>query len=199
MLRGVASCHGGVIIMPSRSPDAPGDRGDLLPNGWLGLAGWQRVFPIEGVPASLLAALCPILTRDWPEDAAWLQRDEQIWLRDRLDAETNQSLSQTPGLMQVIVGPMMLILTRGYLLIGFGVYAKTFFLLLMIKTIGYGNRMVGYRSALPNLCGCVVIFLFFYSFGLSSDRISHVASSCLLARLGLMGAGPARRRAGFGT
>jgi MFS transporter, ACS family, tartrate transporter len=65
----------------------------LLLNGWHGLAGWQWVFLVEGVPACLLAMLCPILMRDCPEDAAWLDHDQQTWLRGRLDAEANQTPS----------------------------------------------------------------------------------------------------------
>ena len=48
---------------------------------------------------------------------------------------------------------MIMMLILGYLLIGFGVYSKNFFLPLMIKTMGYNDQMVGYLSALPNLCG----------------------------------------------
>ena len=108
---------------------------------------------VEGVPACLLAMLCPVLMRDRPEDAAWLDHDQQTWLRGRLDAEANQTPSQKLSLLQALASPMILILILGFLLITFGVYSKNFFLPLMIKTLGYSDQMVGYLSALPNLCG----------------------------------------------
>jgi ACS family tartrate transporter-like MFS transporter len=82
---------------------------------------------------------------------------------------------------------MMLI--PGYLLIGFGVYSKNFFLPLMIKTMGYGDQTVGYLSALPNLCGVAGMILFSRNSDRTGERIWHVALPCLLATVGLFGAG----------
>jgi ACS family tartrate transporter-like MFS transporter len=161
----------------------------LLLDGWHGLAGWQWVFLIEGIPACILAALCPFLLRDRPEDAAWLARDEQTWLRGRLDVESAQSSTQSLSLLQALASPMIMILILGYLLIGFGVYSKNFFLPLMIKTMGYNDQTVGYLSALPNLFGCVGMILFSRSSDRTGERIWHVALPCLLACAGLLGAG----------
>ena len=161
----------------------------LLLHGWHGLSGWQWVFLMEGIPACLLAVLCPILMRDRPEDAAWLERGQQIWLRDRLGAENSQSASQTLGLMQALASPTIIMLIVGYLLIGFGVYSKNFFLPLMIKTMGYSDQTVGYLSALPNLCGVFGMILFSRNSDRTGERIWHVALPCLLASAGLMGAG----------
>jgi ACS family tartrate transporter-like MFS transporter len=161
----------------------------LLLHGWHGLAGWQWVFLIEGIPACILAALCPILMRDRPEDAAWLNRDEQTWLRGRLDAESNQASSQKLTLMQSLASPMIMMLILGYLLIGFGVYSKNFFLPLMIKTMGYSDQTVGYLSALPNLCGVFGMILFSRNSDRTGERVWHVALPCLIACAGLLGAG----------
>jgi ACS family tartrate transporter-like MFS transporter len=161
----------------------------LLLNGWHGLAGWQWVFLVEGVPACLLAMLCPILMRDRPEDAAWLDHDQQTWLRGRLDAEANQTPSQNLSLLQALASPMILILILGFLFITFGVYSKNFFLPLMIKTLGYSDQMVGYLSALPNLCGVAGMLLFSRNSDRTGERLWHVALPCLLASVGLLGAG----------
>jgi MFS transporter, ACS family, tartrate transporter len=161
----------------------------LLLHGWHGLAGWQWVFLIEGIPACILAVLCPILMRDRPEDAAWLDRNEQTWLRGRLDAESNQASSQKLTLLQSLASPTIIVLIVGYLLIGFGVYAKNFFLPLMIKTMGYDDQTVGYLSALPSLFGCIGMILFSRSSDRTGERVWHVALPCLLACVGLLGAG----------
>jgi MFS family permease len=161
----------------------------LLLHGWHGLSGWQWVFLIEGVPACLLAVLCPFLLRDRPEEAGWLNSGQQIWLRNRLDAEQKRSATQTLTLVQALTSPAIMMLILGYLLIGFGVYSKNFFLPLMIKTMGYNDQMVGYLSALPNLCGCAGMLLFSRNSDRTGERIWHVALPCLLAWAGLLGAG----------
>jgi ACS family tartrate transporter-like MFS transporter len=161
----------------------------LLLHGWHGLSGWQWVFLVEGIPACLLAVLCPILMRDRPEEAAWLDRDEQTWLRGQLDAESKQSSSQTLGLMQALVSPAIMMLVLGYLLIGFGVYSKNFFLPLMIKTMGYSDQTVGYLSALPGVAGVFGMLWFSRSSDRTGERVWHVVVPCLLAAAGLLGAG----------
>ena len=161
----------------------------LLLNGLCGLSGWQWLFLIEGIPACLLAGLCPILMRDRPEDAAWLTRDEQGWLRGRLDAESRQSPTQTLSLMRALVSPVMMMLILGYLLIGFGVYSKNFFLPLMIKTMGYSDQTVGYLSALPGIAGVAGMLLFSRNSDRTGERLWHVALPCLIAAVGLLGAG----------
>jgi ACS family tartrate transporter-like MFS transporter len=161
----------------------------LLLHGWHGLSGWQWVFLIEGIPACLMAGFCPFLLRDRPEDAAWLAAEERIWLRGRLDAEAAQSPSQSLGLLQALASPTIIVLILGYLLIGFGVYSKNFFLPLMIKSMGYGDQTVGYLSALPNLFGCIGMIVFSRSSDRTGERVWHVAGPCLLACAGLLGAG----------
>ena len=161
----------------------------LLLHGWHGLSGWQWIFLIEGIPACILALLCPILMRDRPEDAAWLDHTQQTWLRGQLDAESRQSATQTLGLMQALATPTIMMLTVGYLMIGFGVYSKDFFLPLMIKTMGYGDQTVGYLSALPSLCGVIGMIVFSRSSDRTGERVWHVGLPCLMASAGLMGAG----------
>ena len=158
-------------------------------DGKLGLYGWQWLFLIEGIPAALLAGLCPILMRDQPEDAAWLTQDEQTWLRTRLEADSRQSPTQTLTTLQALTSPVMVMLIAGYLLIGFGVYSKNFFLPLMIKTMGYSDQTVGYLSALPGVAGVAGMLLFSRSSDRTGERLWHVALPCLIAAAGLLGAG----------
>jgi ACS family tartrate transporter-like MFS transporter len=91
--------------------------------------------------------------------------------------------------MRALATPTLMMLTVGYLLIGFGVYSKGFFLPLMIKTMGYGDQTVGYLSALPNLCGVIGMIVFSRSSDRTGERVWHVALPCLMACAGLMGAG----------
>jgi ACS family tartrate transporter-like MFS transporter len=159
----------------------------LLLHGWHGLAGWQWIFLIEGIPAGLLALMCPILMRDRPEDAAWLNPEQKTWLRGRLDAETAQTTDYS--LLRSLASPLIIMLIVGYLLIGFGVYSTNFFLPLMLKTMGYSDQTVGYLSSLPSLFGVAGMILFSRNSDRTGERVWHVAVPCLLAAAGLMGAG----------
>jgi len=57
-------------------------------NGWLGLAGWQWLFLVEGLPAILLSVAFWVWLPDGPADAKWLNADERAWVLEeiRVDA-----------------------------------------------------------------------------------------------------------------
>jgi ACS family tartrate transporter-like MFS transporter len=161
--------------------------GNLLQlNGWHGLAGWQWVFLLEGIPAALLAIACPFILRDRVADAHFLEADERSWLEQQLEHENRQSPTHTLTLMRALATPMIVMLILGYLFIGFGVYSKNFFLPLMIKGMGFDDQTVGYLSALPSLAGCVGMILLSRSSDRTGERVWHCAGPCVIASVGLM-------------
>jgi ACS family tartrate transporter-like MFS transporter len=158
----------------------------LLLDGWHGLAGWQWVFLIEGIPAAMLAVACPFILRDRVADGHFLDAGERAWLEEQLDHENRQSPTQTLTLMQALATPMIVMLILGYAFIGFGVYSKNFFLPLMIKGMGFNDQTVGYLSALPNAAGCLAMILMSRSSDRTGERVWHCAGPCLIASFGLM-------------
>ena len=57
--------------------------GWLLEQKWYGLAGWQWVFVVEGIPAVLLGIAVPFLLTDRPHQAKWLTPEEPRVSRKR--------------------------------------------------------------------------------------------------------------------
>src|SRR5262245_19576827 len=66
-------------------------------HGWLGLAGWQWLFVIEGVPAIVLGVIAWRFLTDRPEQAAWLPADERQWLTSEMDRERAARASHQRG------------------------------------------------------------------------------------------------------
>jgi ACS family tartrate transporter-like MFS transporter len=54
---------------------------------WAGLAGWQWVFLLEGLPAVALGVVTLFYLTDRPEEADWLTPQERTWLAGRLARE----------------------------------------------------------------------------------------------------------------
>ena len=161
--------------------------GNLLQmDGWHGVAGWQWVFLIEGIPAVLLAMTCPFLLRDKVADADFLASDERAWLTAKLEEESQASVTQSLSLWQALRTPVVLFLILGYALIGVGVYGKNFFLPLMIKGMGFSDLSASYLSSLPNAAGCIGMILLSRSSDRTGERLWHVAGPCLIASFGLM-------------
>jgi ACS family tartrate transporter-like MFS transporter len=56
-------------------------------HGQFGLAGWQWLFLVEGIPAVVLSAVIVVGLPDSPAQATWLTDDERAWIDERLAAE----------------------------------------------------------------------------------------------------------------
>ena len=56
-------------------------------NGIAGLAGWQWLFLIEGIPAIILGFLVFAILPDGPQAARWLTAGEKAWIISRLEEE----------------------------------------------------------------------------------------------------------------
>jgi ACS family tartrate transporter-like MFS transporter len=59
-----------------------------------GLAGWQWVFLLEGLPAIVLGVVTLFYLTDRPEHATWLSPEERSWLVARLAEESRQAHRQ---------------------------------------------------------------------------------------------------------
>ena len=120
-------------------------------NGWLGLAGWQWLFLVEGLPALAMAALLLAVLPDRPDTVAWLTGEEKAWLASAHDADSFEAGQGDHNLVRALFNPYVL---------GFGtIVALVFFCqnavafsgpkLLMAAT-GWTVTWVGYLVA---VCG----------------------------------------------
>jgi MFS transporter, ACS family, tartrate transporter len=158
-------------------------------NGVLGFAGWQWIFLVEGLPAVLLsfygfATLC-----NHPIEARWLAPEARTWLQGQLNQEATAKAGHGVGLLRSIASPQILVLTLAYLLMVYGIYAMSFFLPLIVKSLGLSNTAVGYVLVLPSICGSIGMILFSRSSDRTGERIWHVVLPTALAGIGAMAAG----------
>src|SRR5262249_52775988 len=59
-------------------------------DGAAGLAGWQWLFLLEGIPSTIMGFVTLIYLTDYPRDAAWLADDERNWLVAHMQQEEQQ-------------------------------------------------------------------------------------------------------------
>ncbi len=164
--------------------------GNLLKlDGTFGVAGWQWIFLVEGVPAILLACFGFATLCNRPSEARWLAPEERAWLERQLDQEAATKSRQGVGLLRSIVTPQILVLTLAYAFMAYGIYAISFFLPLIVKSLGLSNTAIGYVLMLPNICGSIGMILVSRSSDRSGERIWHVVLPVALAGFGAMAAG----------
>jgi ACS family tartrate transporter-like MFS transporter len=167
---------------------APVSANLLQLDGALGIAGWQWVFLIEGIPGVIMAMFGYSLLRNRPADAGWLIRQERDWLQDRLDREAVVKTTHGKGLLQSLLNPQIVVLTIAFTFVLYGVYATIFFVPLIIKGFGLSNLAVGYVSVLPNLCGAIGMIVVSRNSDRTGERVWHVVGPVTIAGIGLIAA-----------
>jgi ACS family tartrate transporter-like MFS transporter len=163
--------------------------GSLLSlNGNLGLAGWQWLFLIEGVPSILLGIVVLLYLVDRPENAAWLTDEQRAWLRGRLDRERQARADVSEANLARALGRGTLWhLTAIYL---FGLCAwlgALYFAPVMIRDgLGVGTTAVGFIVGALGLVGLTGMLANGTHSDSTGERVAHTAVPMIVVALGLL-------------
>jgi ACS family tartrate transporter-like MFS transporter len=155
-------------------------------SGWLlglgghaGLAGWQWVFLLEGLPSIVLGALVLVILTDRPEAARWLSPEARAWLADQLRSEGPGSLAHaiaTPILWQLIVVWFLMVLVG---------YGQLLWLPQIIKgASGLSDLAVGLLSTAPPLVAAVAMVRIAAHSDRTGERRLHVAVPTFVTAVG---------------
>jgi ACS family tartrate transporter-like MFS transporter len=149
----------------------------LLGADRLGLAGWQWLFIVEGLPAVGLGVVTLRWMTDHPRDAKWLTPGERHTLETALAAEA--SAKDGAGKMtvaQAMCLPNVWLLTLGIFAANTGGYAIVFWLPSILKNLsGHSEQGALYFSGLFYVCGIVGVLVS----GQSSDRSGERKWHCV--------------------
>jgi len=155
-------------------------------NGFLGLAGWQWLYVMEGLPPVIMCFVVYKLLTDRPKDADWLPTEQRNWLVERLASEEAQREAvRKYSLGQAFANPKIWLCTVAYVGQNFSAYAMVFFLPLIVKGLGVSTDWIGLVSALPYICAFVAMIAWGYHSDLTGERKWHVAGAALVAAGGL--------------
>ena len=151
--------------------------GVLLQVDWLGWAGWQWVFLLEGLPAVGLGVATLFLLTDRPRDARWLAPEERAWLEASLEAEARaKQVAGGTTVWQALRMRNVWLLALGIFAANTGGYAFAFWLPTAIKGLsGASTKGVLAWSGLVYACG---LFSVYFS-GQSSDRTGDRKWHCV--------------------
>ena len=161
--------------------------GALLGLHGRGLAGWQWLFLLEGLPAILLGAAVSWVLVDSPKQASWLTGEQRDWLVDELERERQaDSLIHESSLLSVFTNPRVWILSLVYFGIASTMYGVTLWLPSVIRALsGFGNLKIGAVAAIPYLLTAVAMVLVSWHSDYSRERRWHTALSGLLGAVAL--------------
>ena len=154
-----------------------------------GLAGWQWMFMLEGLPAIVMGFLVWFYLPDRPADAAWLTAPEAAALVKHLSSGARRPDLAHANFSHALFSGRVWMLTLFYFLFAFGLYGINFWLPQILK--GFGGMSVlaiGFASALPSAAAAIAMVLVARSSDQSGERRIHLAWSALVAAVGFFAA-----------
>jgi ACS family tartrate transporter-like MFS transporter len=149
--------------------------------GRLGLAGWQWLFLIEGLPAIAMSGVILMLLPDRPADAAWLSDGERGWIEHRLAADAALLGPEDHGFLRALAHPRVLQLGAvNFLLLG-GFYAFTLSAPAVLDGATHlGVTKVGYLIAFSGLLGAAAMVFNGWHSDYVKERYFHLAAPFVL-------------------
>jgi MFS transporter, ACS family, tartrate transporter len=166
-------------------------------DGVWGLAGWQWLFIIEGIPSVLLGVSVLFLLPDGPRDAPWLTAEEREWLEtDRAREDSLRIEAGGSDKLSALADPRVWILIGLYVSVAIGTNATGAYLPKFIEAsfkpvfAAMGDddaaifRKVGLLSTLPQIAALVAMPLVSRLSDSSGRRSFVVLGSLLVAAAG---------------
>ena len=158
----------------------------LTLHGLGGVAGWQWLLLIEGVPAVILGVACLFVLADEPKDAAWLPPEQRSWLQQRLsDEKISMAAKHGSSLRAAFANPALFVLA----FINFcgicGSLGVGIWLPQIVKEFGLSNLATGFVAAIPYVAGAACMVIWARMAAKSSQRIWYVSGALAAAAVGL--------------
>ncbi|WP_219211822.1 MFS transporter [Variovorax boronicumulans] len=152
-------------------------------HGW---TGWQWLFLLQGLPASVLGVVVWFCLHDSPEQAPWLSAEEKALLRRELATDPAVASAGHGSMRALLKDPRVYALALvDFLLIGAN-YALVFWMPTLIKGWGVTDLVqIGLYAAVPQVLGVIGMILIGRSSDRRGERRWHYAASSFLAALGL--------------
>ena len=161
-------------------------------SGWLmeamqgvhGMAGWQWMLIIEGIPSLIMAVVVVTLLVDKIDNAKWLTTAEKNMLKNNLDRENTTKAS---SLRDVIFNGRVWLLVLILLTFNTGFYGLAFWMPTIIKATGVANTLhIGLLTAIPYATAIVAMTLNAWHSNKTGERRLHAAIPAFIGGVGLM-------------
>ncbi len=157
-------------------------------NGVAGLKGWQWMFLVEGVLASIVGVWAYFYLDNRPRDAKWLSTDEQNTLENTIKAEDAIKESHGPhSFMAALSNSKVLYLALIYFIIQCSVYGLVFYL--PTQVAGLLGKNVGLEVGIVTAIPWVIALAAAYLIPRYSDRTGErrlvAAGTLAMAGIGM--------------
>ena len=161
-------------------------------SGWImhalggvhGLAGWQWLFVLEGIPTAILGCMAYFYLDDKVSDAKWLTPVEKTMVSDNLRSEETTRVMHS--IRDGLLNPKMLLLSGIYFFYTMGLYGVTFWLPTLVKASGVSDPLnIGLLTALPYAAATIAMLTVGQRSDVTGERRWHLAVPGFVGAIGL--------------
>ncbi|GAA3527518.1 MFS transporter [Amycolatopsis ultiminotia] len=152
-------------------------------DGSAGLAGWQWMFLVEGLPCVVLAFVVRKVLPDGPGDARWLTPGERSLLAEDLAGSHEDGEHR---FRKVLTDPRVYGLAFGYFCLISGLYGVSFWLPTILSENGVGSVVaIGLWSAVPYAVALVLMRVLARHSDATGERRWHTVVPTFVAAAGM--------------
>ena len=127
-------------------------------NGLYGMAGWQWVFLVPGIPAIIAGIITLFFLPDLPAQASFLSDTEKTWLKDRLAAENSNMEKSAADGFRALINPRVLLMALCYVGFPLAAYGLSYWLPTIVKNFGVSNTTNGFLNIIPWLLVAIALY-----------------------------------------
>jgi sugar phosphate permease len=154
-------------------------------SGKAGLAGWQWLFLLEGIPSILVGIWVVFYLDSSIADARWLSSEEKALLAADLEAEDRHK--HEVRVSDAFKSGKVWVLCAIYFTLMIGLYGITFWLPTIVKTLGVkGYLNVGLITAIPYAVAVVGMLALSWHSDHVGERRLHYVANVTLGAIGLV-------------
>jgi MFS family permease len=154
-------------------------------SGTAGLAGWQWLYLLEGLPSVVLGLFVLFRLDDGPAKARWLSVDERDLLLRRIEDEERLKLEEGDGhhrLMDAFLSPRLWLFALIYFCVVMGLYGISFWLpQILSDTMTSDPWRIGLLTAVPWGAAAAAMLLVGRHSDRTGERRWHTALPALVA------------------
>ncbi|TWC76447.1 ACS family tartrate transporter-like MFS transporter [Rhizobium sp. SJZ105] len=153
-------------------------------DGVLGLAGWQWIFIVEGVPAVILGLIALSYLDDHPMKAAWLSEAEKAQVAGLTESRaTPHRVAALRSLALSFGNSRVWVLAIAYFLLNLALGAQPWFPLLL-SPFGLTPSQISWAIAIPNLLAAVTMVVWGKSSDRRGERLNHLFIAAVVSAAG---------------
>ena len=152
-------------------------------HGFAGLAGWQGMFMLGGLPVCSVCVGALFLLADHPQQAAWLTQPEKDALTTMLTEEKRERAHSR--FWAAIQDPRVLTLSAVNFSFTLGAYGISIWLPLILKGHGLTNLQIGFVAAIPYIATTIVMIAWMALISRYGGKIWSLVGACALGAIGL--------------